>query len=148
MALVTLSTIYQTIFISILLLLSKGWSIARSSLARQDLSTITLMMGAIYLVYSAFYVSINIEGMKLFISVVLNALYVILMIIVLKNAHETRSLLKAQQRCIYDNDIDQLKRAINLKVNIMTAFSIIAVFYFGFELVINGLIPSVELAAR
>ena len=74
MALVTLSTIYQTIFISLILLLSKGWSIARSSLARQDLSTITLMMGAIYLVYSAFYVSINIEGMKLFISVVLNAL--------------------------------------------------------------------------
>lgn len=34
MALVTLSTIYQTIFISLILLLSKGWSIARSSLAR------------------------------------------------------------------------------------------------------------------
>ena len=30
----------------------------------------------------------------------------------------------------------------------MTKFIIIAVFYFGFELVINGLIPSVELAAR
>ena len=64
------------------------------------------MMGAIYLVYSAFYVSINIEGMKLFISVVLNALYLILMVIVLKNASETRNLLKAQQRCIYDNEID------------------------------------------
>ena len=97
MALVTLSTIYQTIFISIILLLSKGWSIARSSLARHDLSTITLMMGAIYLVYSAFYVSINIEGMKLFISVVLNALYLILMVVVLKSALETRSLLKAQK---------------------------------------------------
>jgi len=30
----------------------------------------------------------------------------------------------------------------------MTRFIVIAVFYFGFELVINGLIPSVELAAR
>ena len=30
----------------------------------------------------------------------------------------------------------------------MTCFIVIAVFYFGFELVINGLIPSVELAAR
>ena len=47
------------------------------------------------MVYSAFYVSINIEGMKLFISVLLNALYLILMIIVLKNATETRNLLKA-----------------------------------------------------
>ena len=108
MALVTLSTIYQTIFISLILLLSKGWSIARSSLARQDLSTITLMMGAIYLVYSAFYVSINIEGMKLFISVVLNALYLILMIIVLKNAIETRGLLRVQQQVIRENDIETL----------------------------------------
>ena len=148
MALVTLSTVYQTIFISLLLLLSKGWSIARSSLSRQDLSTITLMMGAIYLVYSAFYVSINIEGMKLFISVVLNALYLILMVIVLKNASETRNLLKAQQRCIHDNEIDQLRSSIDLKVGIMTKFIVIAVFYFGFELVINGLIPSVELAAK
>jgi len=131
-----------------LLLLSKGWSIARSSLARQDLSTITLMMGAIYLVYSAFYVSINIEGMKLFISIVLNALYLVLMIIVLKNAHETRNLLKVQQRCIHDNEIDQLRPSVDLKVSIMTQFIVIAVFYFGFELVINGLIPSVELAAR
>lgn len=106
------------------------------------------MMGAIYLVYSAFYVSINIEGMKLFISVVLNALYLILMVIVLKNSHETRSLLKAQQRCIYENDIEQLKDAIDLKTGIMTKFTIISVFYFGFELVINGLIPSVELAAK
>ena len=53
------------------------------------------MMGAIYLVYSAFYVSINIEGMKLFISVVLNALYLVLWIVVTKNALETRGLLKA-----------------------------------------------------
>ena len=30
----------------------------------------------------------------------------------------------------------------------MTKFIVIAIFYFGFELVINGLIPSVELAAR
>ena len=148
MALVTLSTIYQTIFISLILLLSKGWSIARSSLARQDLSTITLMMGAIYLVYSAFYVSINIEGMKLFISVVLNALYLVLWIVVTKNALETRGLLKAQMSVIVENDIDTLYEAVSLKVSIMNKFLCIAFLYFSFELIINGLIPSVEMAAK
>ena len=49
---------------------------------------------------------------------------------------------------IHDNDIDTLRPAINLKVSIMTKFIVIAVAYFGFELVINGLIPSVELASR
>lgn len=148
MSLVTLSTLYQTIFISLLLLLSKGWFIARSSLSRQDISTITLMMGAIYLVYSAFYVSINIEGMKLFISVILNALYLILMIVVLKNTYDTRAILKGQQRVILDNNVENLEPAINLKVRIMTCFLWIAAAYFGFELVINGLIPSVELASK
>jgi hypothetical protein len=69
MAIVTISTIYQTVFISLILLLSKGWMVARTSLSRNDLSTITLLMGAVYLTYSAYYVSINIQGMKLFIGV-------------------------------------------------------------------------------
>lgn len=38
--------------------------------------------------------------------------------------------------------------AVNLKVSIMSKFIAISVLYFGFELVINGLIPSVELAAK
>ena len=58
------------------------------------MSTMTIMMGAMYLVYSCFYVTYNIEGVKMFITVVLNSLYLVLMIIVLKNATETYSLLK------------------------------------------------------
>lgn len=69
MALVTISTIYQTVFIAIVLLISKGWNIARNSLTRNDLSSITLLMGAVYLTYSAYYVSMNIQGMRLFIGV-------------------------------------------------------------------------------
>lgn len=69
MALVTISTIYQTVYVAILLLVAKGWNVARSSLSRKDLSSITLLMGAVYLTYSAYYVSINISGMKIFISV-------------------------------------------------------------------------------
>ena len=69
MALVTISTIYQTVFIALILLISKGWNIARTTLTRNDLSSITLLMGAVYLAYSAYYVSINISGVKLFINV-------------------------------------------------------------------------------
>jgi hypothetical protein len=69
MALVTISTIYQTVFIALILLVSKGWNVARNTLSRNDLSSITLLMGAVYLTYSAYYVSINIAGMKIFIGV-------------------------------------------------------------------------------
>ena len=93
MSLVTLSTIYQTVFISIMLLLCKGWSFARSNLSREDLSTVTLTMGAVYLVYSAFYVSLNVDGLQFVMSVMLNSLYVMLLILVGKNCIETYSLL-------------------------------------------------------
>ena len=70
MALVTISTIYQTVYIALILLVSKGWNVARNTLSRNDLSSITLLMGAVYLTYSAYYVSINISGMKIFIGVI------------------------------------------------------------------------------
>ena len=69
MALVTISTLYQTVFVAVMLLLSKGWNVSRTVLTRNDLSSITLLMGAVYLTYSAYYVSINISSMKMFIGV-------------------------------------------------------------------------------
>jgi hypothetical protein len=94
MSIVTLSTIYHTLFVSVLLLLCKGWSYARSNLARDDLSTITLVMGAVYLIYSAYYVAVNIDGIQFTMTLLLNSLYLMLMLIVMKNAIETRRLLK------------------------------------------------------
>ena len=105
MALVTISTIYQTVFIALILLVSKGWTISRSNLSRNDLSSITLLMGAVYLTYSAFYVSINIPSMKLFIGFILNLLYLILFIVVVKNILETRQNLRMLISIVRNNDI-------------------------------------------
>jgi hypothetical protein len=69
MILVTIATIYQTIVIALFLLISKGWNVSTMSVSRADMSSITLLMGAVYLTYSAYYVSINIEGLKIFIGV-------------------------------------------------------------------------------
>ena len=67
MSIVTISTIFQTIFVSMILLLSKGWGYARSNLSRDDLSSVTIAMGGVYLVYSAYFVASNIEGLTYFI---------------------------------------------------------------------------------
>jgi len=101
-------------------MLSKGWTIVRSSLSRSDLSTITMFMGTVYLSYSAFYVSVNVPGLSLFIGVILNSLFVVLLVVVIKSSLEARQLLKSQQRAIYENSIDALKPAINLKLRIMS----------------------------
>ena len=69
MALVTVSTIYQTLFVTMLMLISKGWVIIKPSLHRNDATNVTLLMGGIYLCYSAYYVSINNDRVKFFINV-------------------------------------------------------------------------------
>jgi hypothetical protein len=86
MALVTISTVYQTVFAAILLLISKGWVLIRGSLTRTQATSITMMMGTVYLTYSAYYVSMNMHGVKSFINVVLNGLYIFLFFIVFKNS--------------------------------------------------------------
>ena len=60
---------------------------------------------------------------------------------------DTRKLLRAQQICIKENHIDQLKKSIDLKVWIMSAFIVIAFSYFVFEIIINGLKPVVQFIA-
>lgn len=130
-----------------ILLLSKGWGYARSNLSRDELSSVTILMGAVYLVYSAYFVASNIEGLTNFVQVLLNSLYVILLTVVMKNAYETRQLLKEQQRVIYDNNVEPLMVAINLKVKTVNQFIAITITYFTFEIIVNGLIPAVQQAA-
>ncbi len=59
MAYVTTSTIYQTIFMTVIMLVGKGWLIARSTLSRKDSSKLTVFMAITYLFNSAYYVSLN-----------------------------------------------------------------------------------------
>jgi hypothetical protein len=51
-------------------------------------------MGAVYLTYSAYYVSINISGMKIFIGFILNILYLVLFVVIIKYTIETRHQIK------------------------------------------------------
>ena len=78
MGMVTASTLFQTILIIFLLLLSKGWKIARQTIQRPDLSNFTMMMGCSYLLYSAYYVSYNVASLRFFIGFLLNIMYIIL----------------------------------------------------------------------
>lgn len=94
MALVTIATIYQTILTACLLLISKGWSITRLTLPKNDLSSITLLMGAVYLTYSAYYVSENVRSMRFFVSFFLNLLYLCLLYTCLKSVIEVRQMLR------------------------------------------------------
>jgi hypothetical protein len=94
MAYITTSTVYSTILVTTLLLLSKGWLIIRNTLTKEDVSALTIIMGATYLCNSAYYVSINAPSMQGTVTLILNSLNIVLFIIVLKNCAEVRNFLK------------------------------------------------------
>lgn len=63
MALVSIITLYQTIHACIIILIAKGWKYIRSSLTKDDLSSVTLMMAFVYLSNSAYFVTATIDKM-------------------------------------------------------------------------------------
>jgi hypothetical protein len=69
MAILTVSTLYYTVLMGFLLALSKGWKIARQTLDRKDVSRNTLILAAVYLIFSAYYVSVNVPQMRNFVEV-------------------------------------------------------------------------------
>lgn len=95
MALVTITTIFQTIHISIVVLLSKGWLYVRSVLTKNDLSGLTMLMGTVYISYSAMFVSANIANMQLFTKVWMNIVYVVILMYVLCQCIDTKSQVHA-----------------------------------------------------
>lgn len=74
MALVCTITLYQTVYISLVILISKGWKFIRSSLTKDDLSTVSLLMAFVYLSHSAYFVTASITRMQSFMDSWMNLL--------------------------------------------------------------------------
>jgi len=110
MALVTVSTLYQTINIALLVLVSKGWRIVRPSLDHNDAMNVLMIVGAVYLSFSTYYVSFGVEKMQALLGFSINVLYLLVCLIVTKNAHGILSGLRQYLLIIGPNH--QLTEAI------------------------------------
>ena len=69
-------------------------------------------------------------------------LYLALFVVVVKNTMETRQMLRQEYNILRSNEVRQLLEAIKLKLAMMNKFMLISCFYFLYELIINGLIPT------
>ena len=135
MALVTISTIYQTVNIAIIILISKGWLYVRSVLTKDDLSWLTMFMGLFYLTYSAMFVTANIPRMQLFIKVWMNCLYALIFLYTFYQCFSTKFQVHAQFQVF---EIMQSRRALrnplyqalSLRLYMINSFMFItSVFY-------------------
>ncbi|CDW83108.1 UNKNOWN [Stylonychia lemnae] len=141
MALVTVSTIYQTVFMAILLLISKGWLLTRQSLSRSQATLTTVLMGFVYLSYSAYYVSQNVAEIKNLVTIIINILYFCLYVYIVRNTLIVLVNLRSHLNVLRTNNIGNLQETLILKISIMRYFAFIATAYFSFEIVAHGILP-------
>ena len=83
--------------------MSKGWTYVRSILTKEDLSSVTIIMGAIYLSYSASFVTSSIPRMVIIMDTWMNLIYFGLFVYIMKNLYGTYEMVKWQY---YQYDFD------------------------------------------
>ena len=91
---VTSVTFTYTFLHALLFMLSKGWNTTNQVVDRNQATNLTLVMGVIYLVYSAYFLSSDFPGMNEFVNAVLAFLYFIIGLSNFKSLSEQISLIK------------------------------------------------------
>lgn len=71
MARISIVTISYTIFLAVLYLMSKGWNTIVFQMNRNQATYLTMIMGGVYLTYSAFFLSNGFTGVRLFMLVII-----------------------------------------------------------------------------
>ena len=72
---ISIATLFATMFLASLVLMSKGWSVTRFYVTRQEATQVTIVMGAIYLNYSAFFVTTDVLLLNKTVKFILILLY-------------------------------------------------------------------------
>ena len=77
MTLVTISSIYQSFIIGIVMVLSSGWSLLHFHMSRDYSTRVTVSMGITYLSYSAYYVSMPNSPFRVFMEWFITFIYTV-----------------------------------------------------------------------
>lgn len=94
MAKVTNITFTYTFIHAFMFLLCKGWSTTTHQVDRNQATNLTMVMGLIYLVYSAYFLSSDFPDMQEFVNLILAVIYFILGMINLKSVYGQIQLVK------------------------------------------------------
>lgn len=91
---VTSVTFTYTFIHALFFMLSKGWNTTNQVVDRNQATNLTLVMGIIYLMYSAYFLSTDFVGMGEFVNAVLAFIYMILGIVNYKSLCDQVILVK------------------------------------------------------
>ena len=143
MALVTISSIYQSIIIGIVMILSTGWSLLHFHMSREYATRVTVFMGLIYLSYSAYYVSLPNSIFRIFMELFIILSYSYIFVISMKFIIKVTFILRRFFTYMEDNNIQYLIDATRLKYKMISRFKYIHVLFFLNQVIFQGIMPLV-----
>jgi hypothetical protein len=97
--------------------MSKGWQIVQFQMDRDQASNLTLMMGTIYLTYSAYFLAIDFAEIQMFMKIILAVMYGVMGFNNLRSIKQ--QILKVQLftvNIIQENQEDVMREALFLKI--------------------------------
>lgn len=64
MGLISFETLFHTVLLTMFFVVAKGWGVVRFYVLREEATHVTIALGAVYLHYSAFFVTIELPTMN------------------------------------------------------------------------------------
>ena len=130
---VTTVTFSYTIFHAIFYLLCRGWSITSQQVDRNQATNLTMVMGLVYLLYSAHFLSSDFPGMDQFVDYLLCLVYFLFGFYNLKSLHKQRKIVKQYIMHQDDGDLPNnqaFQNCVKLKYRILTRFNYVMIVFF------------------
>ena len=115
MARISIITICYTVFIAVLYLLSKGWQLTVQQLNRNQATNLTMIMGAVYLLYSAYFLSVDFESIYNIMSIIIAILYLGLSYSFTVNNFKNGKRIKAHMQMLDPNQENIMRESFILK---------------------------------
>ena len=103
MAKISIITICYTVFVAIFYLLSKGWQLTVQQLNRNQATNLTMIMGAVYLLYSAYFLSVDFASIYTIMSIIIAILYLGLAYAFTLNNYKNRKRISTHMEMLDPN---------------------------------------------
>lgn len=123
-AVTSMITIYKTFIYTSLILAAKGFCLISDILQRRELSVVALVMGSVYLIYSAYFIEASL------VIIILLCMIVSLFYITSRYTLDNIRLLKLRQAALIESNIENLLIPIQAKIDLLIRFLRLATYYF------------------
>jgi hypothetical protein len=126
---VTCVTFSYTFLHALFYMLCKGWSTTNNTVDRNQATNLTLVMGVVYLMYSAYFLAADLNGMARIICTIMTVIYVI---IGYANISSIGKQISVVQALIVENDAvpASFQQSIRLKLKMLRLVRVVMWLFF------------------